>query len=64
MKERKVMKPQGTPKANMMAEHGSKAPVTMTKHDQLIRREPNHNVHVITHHGNIQSGRKGRTGSK
>lgn len=58
----KGSKPQTTPKRKMMDEHSSKPPVAMTKHDQMIRREPNHNVHVITHHGNIQSGRKGRTG--
>jgi len=32
-----------------------------TQHELLMRREPNHNVHVITHHGKIQVGRKGRT---
>ena len=25
------------------------------------RRTPNHNVHVITHHGKLMAGRKGRT---
>lgn len=31
------------------------------KHEHLIRRTPNRNLHVITHHGKIQVGRKGRT---
>gem|GEM_PF-2364648 len=26
-----------------------------------MRRTPNHNVHVITHHGKLMCGRKGRT---
>jgi len=28
---------------------------------KTIRRTPNHNVHVITHHGKLMCGRKGRT---
>lgn len=55
------MKMQMTPKRKVMMEHDSKKPVMLTKHEMLIRREPNHNVHVITHHGKIQTGRKGRT---
>jgi len=30
------------------------------KHELLIRRAANHNVHIITPHGKIQAGRKGR----
>lgn len=33
----------------------------LTKHEQMIRRATNHNLHVITHHGKLQVGRKGRT---
>jgi hypothetical protein len=33
----------------------------MDKHEQMIRRAANHNLHVITHHGKIMVGRKGRT---
>ena len=33
----------------------------MAKHEQIIRRATNHNLHVITHHGKIMVGRKGRT---
>lgn len=33
----------------------------LTKHEQMIRRATNHNLHVITHHGKVQIGRKGRT---
>jgi hypothetical protein len=58
----KGIKPPTTPNRKMMDEHASKPPVAMSKQDQMIRREPNHNAHVITHHGNIQSGRKGRNG--
>lgn len=32
------------------------------RHEMLIRRAGNHNVHVITPHGKIQAGRKGRKG--
>ncbi|HZV81150.1 MAG TPA: hypothetical protein VFF53_03175 [Geobacteraceae bacterium] len=32
-----------------------------TKMGMTLRRTPNHNVHVITHHGKIMAGRKGRT---
>lgn len=30
------------------------------KHEQMIRRAANHNAHVITPHGKVQAGRKGR----
>jgi hypothetical protein len=33
----------------------------LAKHEQMIRRAANHNVHIITHHGKIMVGRKGRT---
>jgi hypothetical protein len=32
------------------------------KHELMIRRAANHNVHIITPHGKIQAGRKGRKG--
>jgi putative NIF3 family GTP cyclohydrolase 1 type 2 len=32
------------------------------KQELTIRRAANHNVHVITRHGNVQAGRKGRKG--
>jgi hypothetical protein len=32
------------------------------KHELMIRRAANHNAHIITPHGKIQSGRKGRRG--
>lgn len=35
--------------------------VMAAKHGQMTRRVPNHNVHVITPHGKVMSGRKGRT---
>jgi len=35
---------------------------TPGKQEQIIRRTSNHNVHMITPHGNIQAGRKGRKG--
>lgn len=55
------MKIQMTPKRKVMMVRDSKKPVMPAKHELLMRREPNHNVHVITHHGKIQAGRKGRT---
>lgn len=33
----------------------------LNRHEQMIRRATNHNLHVITHHGKVQIGRKGRT---
>lgn len=33
----------------------------LNKHELVIRRAPNHNVHVMTHHGKVVIGRKGRT---
>lgn len=49
------------PKRNVEMEHGSKNAAMLAKHEMMIRREPNHNAHVITPHGKIQGGRKGRT---
>lgn len=31
------------------------------KHELMIRRAANHNAHVITPHGKVQAGRKGRS---
>jgi len=36
--------------------------VDMARQERMIRRTTNHNVHVITPHGKIQAGRKGRNG--
>jgi hypothetical protein len=36
--------------------------VRLEKHELMIRRATNHNAHVITPHGKIQGGRKGRKG--
>jgi hypothetical protein len=37
--------------------------VTMLgKHELMIRRAANHNAHVITPHGKLEAGRKGRRG--
>ena len=32
-----------------------------TRMTNTLRRTPNHNLHVMTHHGKIMCGRKGRT---
>lgn len=37
-------------------------PVDRAQHELLIRRSTNHNVHIITPHGKVQLGRKGRSG--
>lgn len=55
------MKMPMAPKPKAMMGRDNKKPVMVTKHELLMRREPNHNVHVITHHGKVQTGRKGRT---
>lgn len=34
------------------------------KATRILRRAGNHNAHVITHHGHVLIGRKGRTGAK
>jgi hypothetical protein len=36
-------------------------PIDRAHHELLIRRSTNHNVHVITPHGKVQLGRKGRS---
>lgn len=51
---------------------GTKRPTMMTrrmarmampgKHELMIRRAANHNAHVITPHGKVLAGRKGRKG--
>jgi hypothetical protein len=43
------------PKRSMMA-------VMTGKHGMMIRRAANRNAHIITHHGKVRIGRKGRTG--
>lgn len=48
-----MMLPPKTPRRTMLP--------MLTKHEQMIRRATNHNLHVITHHGKLQVGRKGRT---
>jgi len=32
------------------------------KHELMIRRAANHNAHIITPHGKVVAGRKGRKG--
>lgn len=53
MKEMKrpTMKPRRTMQMAMIGKHGL-----------MIRRAGNHNAHIITPHGKIQSSRKGRKG--
>ncbi|GFE60445.1 hypothetical protein [Geobacter sp. AOG2] len=47
----------------MLAKPRHMMKTTMTgKHELMIRRAANHNLHVITPHGKIQAGRKGRKG--
>lgn len=57
----KGTKTQAAPKGRITTGRKSSKPVMPAKHEVMMRREPNHNVHVITHHGKIQVGRKGRT---
>lgn len=35
-------------------------PAMLAKHELMIRRAANHNAHVITPHGKVLAGRKGR----
>jgi hypothetical protein len=32
------------------------------KHEMMLRRATNHNVHMLTPHGKVVAGRKGRKG--
>jgi hypothetical protein len=36
--------------------------MTTLKHGMMLRRSVNLNAHIITHHGKIRIGRKGRKG--
>lgn len=36
--------------------------LTTVKHGMILRRSANLNAHIITHHGKILVGRKGRKG--
>lgn len=43
----------------MMPLRRVKAAMKVT-HTRMLGKAPNHNVHVITHHGKLMLGRKGR----
>ena len=43
-------------------ERQTKRMAMLGRHELMIRRSANKNVHVITPHGRIQAGRKGRRG--
>ncbi|NVN92384.1 MAG: hypothetical protein HXX11_17540 [Desulfuromonadales bacterium] len=49
--KRPTMKPRSMMKMSLSGKHG-----------MMFRRAGNHNAHIITPHGKIQSGRKGRKG--
>jgi len=49
--KRPLMKPRSTMKMAMPG-----------KHELMIRRAANHNAHIITPHGKVLAGRKGRKG--
>jgi hypothetical protein len=51
----------GMNRTMMMPRRAGKT-ATAGKHEMLIRRAANHNLHVMTHHGKVMLGRKGRTG--
>jgi hypothetical protein len=51
----KGMKLPKMPRRKMMA-------TLPVRHGVMIRRAANHNAHIITHHGKVRVGRKGRTG--
>ncbi len=36
--------------------------MTVVKRGAMLRRSANRNAHVITHHGKVRVGRKGRSG--
>jgi hypothetical protein len=46
----------------MMKPQRMAQPAMPGKHEQLIRRAANHNAHIITPHGKLYAGRKGRKG--
>ena len=51
----------GTKGTTTTTRHTARA-ATAGKHELMIRRAVNHNAHVITPHGKVQAGRKGRKG--
>ncbi len=54
----------GTKRPTMMMRRMARTATTATpgKHELMIRRAANHNAHVITPHGKVLTGRKGRKG--
>lgn len=55
----KVEKMKMIPKRRMITPKNMLAAMPATA-GKMMRREQNHNLHVITHHGKIMMGRKGR----
>lgn len=51
----------GTKRTAMMPDRMRRL-ATRGKQEMMLRRVANHNVHVITPHGKILAGRKGRKG--
>jgi hypothetical protein len=45
----------------MMPPRRRVTPIMIARHELMTRHTPNHNVHMITPHGKVMSGRKGRT---
>ena len=41
---------------------GRKMSAMLEKREMMMRRAANHNAHMITAHGKLRSGRKGRKG--
>ncbi len=54
----------GTKRPTMMMRRMARMGTAATpgKHELMIRRAANHNAHVITPHGKVLAGRKGRKG--
>lgn len=59
MKGTKMMQPQ-QPRPQIRTMKGM--PIAIDRHELMMRRTTNHNVHMLTPHGKVQLGRKGRKG--
>lgn len=49
------------PKDAIREPRSTHAEVATELHEEMIRRATNHNAHVITPHGTVHAGRKGRS---
>ena len=49
-------------KRTMMMRRGMMVMTMLDRHKMMMRRSTNRNAHIITPHGKVMAGRKGRNG--